>query len=232
MSDPHKSPEIENDTAVYKHAFWLYGVVIGLAIKDAIESVVPHWIHLSAADAGAVHPPHGLYLEVLRLFTFLFLAIRFYLGSAYYFGLVHESERASENFSRRSFGSDFVLGFLHFLGFVFLALTIQVHAGQPMRLFPLGVAYILGYDVAWFLYSWASKLDTRRKIKWWAIINGGVAVVSVALYLLVEKLTGNSLRAEIWTLWLVFVVTLFDIGWMMRRRPFFAPVRDWILGSE
>jgi hypothetical protein len=232
VSETHKYLEIESDKAVYKHAFWLYGVVIGLAIKDAIDSVVPHWINLSADVERAVHPPHGLYLEILRLFTFLFLAIRFYLGSAYYFGVVHESDGGSENFSNRSFGSDFVLGFLHFLGFVFLALTIKVHIGQPMRLFPLGIAYVLGYDVAWFLYSWASKLDTRRKIKWWAIINGGVAVICVALYLSVEKITGNSLRAEIWTLWLVFMVTLLDIGWMMRKRPFFAPVRDWIVGSD
>jgi hypothetical protein len=235
VSTPHTpTPEVvEDDKAIYKHAFWLYGVIVGLAIKDGVDSVVPHLINLGgAASANVAHPPHGLYLEILRLFTFLFLAVRFYLGSAYYFGLIHESNQGAILFPRRSFGSDFILGFFHFLAFAFLALTIHVHVGEPMRLFPLGVAFVLGYDVVWFVYSWLYKLDTRRKIKWWAIVNGGVLVICVALYLSVEKFTSDSLRAEIWTLWLVFWVTLFDIGWMMRRKPFFQPVRKWLVGDE
>jgi len=225
VTTPHKSGDIEDDKAIYKHAFWLYGVIIGLAIKDGIDSVVPHLIN-TGNDVVHVHPPHGLYLELLRLFTFLFLAMRFYLGSAYYFGLVHESDQASTNFPNRSFGSDFVLGFLHFLGFVFLALTLHVHVGEPMRLFPLGVAFVLGYDAVWFAYSWVSDLDTRKKIKYWAIVNGLVVIVAVALYLAVEKITGDPIMAEVWALWLVFAITLLDIGWMMRKKPFFEPIHD------
>ena len=112
---------VVDDKAIYKHAFWLYGVIIGLAIKQAFEAVVPHWIHPSA---DLPHVDYTLYLELLRFFTFLFLTIRFYLGSAYYFGLVHEAANADQEFPRRNFATDFVLGFLHFLGFVLLALTI------------------------------------------------------------------------------------------------------------
>jgi len=227
VSDPHTSPSREDDKAIYKHAFWLYGVLVGLSIKNAVDSVLPDWIHLGTMS-GIVHPRLGVYLEVLRLFTFLFMAIRFYLGSAYYFGLVHESEEAHVNFRNRSFGSDFVLGFLHFLGFVFLALTLHVHEGEPLRLFPLGVAFILGYDVAWFVYSWLSKLDSRIKIKWWAIVNGATVIVAGLIYLLVERITANQVKAEIWAMWLVFIVTLLDIGWMMRRKPFFQPIRDLV----
>lgn len=217
-------PEAKEYKAIYKHAFWLYGVIIGLAIKQAIDSVLPHWINPAAVPAN-IHPTHGKYLEWLRLFVFLFLAVRFYLGSAYYFGQVHESDTADADFPNRSFGTDFILGFLHFLGFIFLASTIHVHSGEPMRLFPLGVIFILGYDGVWFLYSWASHLDSRRLIKWWAIVNLFIVLACIATYWPIQNWHG-SLRAEMWCLWIVFVTTLLDIGWMMMRKPFFQPIKE------
>ena len=217
------SAEVKEDKAIYKHAFWLYGVIIGLAIKQALDSVLPHWINPGVAPD--LHPLHGKYLEWLRLFVFLFLAIRFYLGSAYYFGQVHESDSADKDFPHRSFGTDFVLGFLHFLGFIFLASAIHVHTGEPMRLFPLGIIFVLGFDGAWFLYSLASKLDSRKLIKWWAIVNVGTGIICIAVYWPIQSWHG-SMRAEMWVLWVVFVITLFDIGWMMARKPFFQPVKE------
>jgi hypothetical protein len=217
---------VVDDKAIYKQAFWLYGVVIGLSIKEALDSVVPHWVHPSAQT---VHIEHALYLEILRLFTFLFLTIRFYLGSAYYFGIAHEADDVAKEFPKRNFATDFVLGFLHFLGFVLLALTINVHT-EPVRLFPLAIVFVLGYDVFWFLFT--IKLDTTVLIKWWAIVNGVILVVCAVIYLLVERITQNPMRAEIWALWLVFVSTLFDIGWMMQKKPFFEPIRDWLMGKR
>lgn len=210
-----------DDKAIYKHAFWLYGVIIGLAIKQAFDGVVPHWIHPVPEQS---HLEHSLYLEILRFFTFLFLVIRFYLGSAYYFGLAHEAESAERDFPKRNFATDFVLGFLHFLGFVFLGLTINVHS--DLRLFPLAVVFVLAYDLFWFFMT--IKLDTRSLIKWWAFINGIILAVCMAIYLGVEKVTQSSQRAEVWALWVVFLTTLFDIGWMMKKKPFFEPVRDWL----
>jgi len=176
------------------------------------------------------HSVRSLYLELLRFFTFLFLSIRFYLGSAYYFGIAHEADSAATQFPKKSFATDFVLGFLHFSGFVFLALTINVHSVEPHRLFALGIVFILGYDVFWFFFT--VKLDTTDLIKWWAAVNGVIVAVCVALYLLVEKLTSSTERAELWALWVVFMTTLLDIGWMMQRKPFFEPVRDWLMGQR
>jgi hypothetical protein len=213
---------VVDDKTIYKHAFWLYGVIIGLAIKQSFETVVPHWIHPTPEFS---YPTHGLYLEVLRFFTFIFLTIRFYLGSAYYFGAAHESEDADTRFKKRSFATDFVLGFLHFLGFAFLALTISVHIGS-VRLFALGIVFILVYDVFWLGFAYSFGLKTTVLIKWWAIVNGVVVLFSLVLYLIVERVTGSPMRAEIYALWVVFATTLIDIGWMMAKKPFFEPIRD------
>ena len=54
-----------------RHSFWLYGVIVGLAIKDALETVVRHLIS----------PPPGLLhdalLESTRLVVFLITIIQF-----------------------------------------------------------------------------------------------------------------------------------------------------------
>ena len=214
-----------DDKAIYKHAFWLYGVIIGLAIKQGFEAVVPHWIH---GVPGLSHENHGLHLEILRFFTFLFLTIRFYLGSAYYFGLVHESADADKEYPKRNFATDFVIGFLHFIGFVFLGLTISVHS--ELRLFPLAIVFILGYDLVWFFMTF--KFDTSDIIKWWAFVNGVILAVCGFLYLGIERFTGSPQIAEIVALWLIFGSTLADIGWMMQKKPFFEPIREWLLGKR
>ena len=214
-----------DDKAIYKHAFWLYGVIIGLAIKEAFETVVPHWIHPTNESQ---HFQLSLFLEIFRFFTFLFLTVRFYLGSAYYFGLAHEAENAETEFPNRNFATDFVLGFLHFLGFVFAGWAVGVHG--EMRLFPLALIFILGYDLAWFVMT--RKLDTTDLIKWWAIVNGVVLGFCVLLYLVVERITTNAQLSEICALVVVFVTTLLDIGWMMQKKPFFEPIRNWIVGNR
>ena len=92
------------------------------------------------------------------------------------------------------------------------------------------MVFILGYDLLWLLMTY--RLDTSDLIKWWAFVNGVILAICFALYLGVERYTSNALRAEIWALWLVFITTLIDIGWMMQKKPFFAPVRDWLMGSR
>lgn len=171
------------------------------------------------------HPQLSVYPEVMRLFTALFLTIRFYLGAAFYFGLAHEAETAAQDFPKRNFGTDFVLGFFHFLGFVILALTINIHT-PPMYAFPLAVGFILIYDVFWYLFTF--RLDTSDLTKWWAIVNAATFVVGGFMYLLIERLTSDLVRAELYAFWLVLLVSLLDIGLMMQKKPFFQPIQDLI----
>ncbi len=204
---------------------WLYGIIVGLAIKDLLEYSLPHLIHRGADQSYLPHPQLGIYPEVIRFFTALFLMIRFYLGAAFYFGLAHEADSAAREFPRRNFGTDFVLGILHFLGFVILAMTINMHE-PPVFAFPLVVSFILGYDVFWYVFTF--KLDTSDLTRWWAIMNAATLVLGGFLYLLIYVLTHDPVRAELYALWLVLLVTLLDLGLMMNKKPFFQPIEAMV----
>src|SRR6185295_4348586 len=84
---------------LHKHAFWLFGVLVGLAIKDALEATVPHLVEFShikdlLTPLQLLQPQSGdgLYPDLARLVLFLILIVRFYLGSVFYFGDVYGDE--------------------------------------------------------------------------------------------------------------------------------------------
>lgn len=217
---------------IYKHAFWLYGVIIGLAIKEALEITIPHLINPSRLAMELAqnhqqfnfpHPQYSLYPELLRLTVFLALVIRFYLGSAYYFGTAYDADDADKKYQKKSYGVDFVFGFMHFIGFVVLALTIDIHT-TPFQWFGYAVAFILLYDFVWYVFSY--RQDTSDLIFWWMVVNGVNCLGSAVLYLIVERQTGDTIKAEIWALWPVLLVSGFDIGWMMIKRPFFELISE------
>jgi len=221
---------VTEDPAIHKHAFWLYGVLIGVAIKEALETTVPHLLNPNRlaeefARVGAVvsfpHSEIGSFPEILRLAVFIALVVRFYFGSAYYFGIVYEVGTEND-FPGRNYGVDFVLGFLHFTGFIMLALTINVHTTRP-DWFIYTVGFILMYDLLWWGLS--PKKSTGEVIFWWMAVNVGNALLSGFLYLILDP-KNHPFRAEGWALAPVIVVSIFDIGWMMKRRPFFEAVSD------
>lgn len=206
-------------------AFWLYGILVGLAIKEALERVVPHLIE--PIDVSAA--PRSLYLEVLRLTVFLCLIIRFYLGTQYYFSIAYESESSDQAYPIKSYTADFVFRFLLFVVFLILSFTIGSHQGSP-RLFSVLVFFILSYDLLWFSFSF--RQDTSRLVFWWMLVNLMNAFVSAVIYLTVDLFTGSITRAEIWALFPIIGISLLDLGWMMARRPFFEPVRGWLMETE
>jgi hypothetical protein len=212
--------------ALHKHAFWLYGVVVGLAIKEALESTIPHLIDPSHIPPSPEYlqqnVPHSFYPEFLRLVVFLALVIRFYLGSAYFFTDAYEAEDADTQFEKKNYAVDFVCGFLHFVGFVILALTIDIHS-KPIMWFPIAVSFILLYDVFWYLFCF--RYETSELMFMWMVINAGNFVLSGFLYLLVDRFGAGPVSAEVWALWPVLLVSLFDIGGMMQDKPYFDRIR-------
>ena len=156
-----------NQNRAVQHAFWLYGVIVGLALKSALETSVPHLINpprliTELLRAGEQVPlQHALlsYPEVLRLGIFLALTIRFTTGSAFYFAEVWESASADIDYPRKNYGLDLILGFVHFLFFFCLALTIDFHT-SPIHWFPLFIGIILIYDAIWWGFSF--RLSTGK----------------------------------------------------------------------
>jgi hypothetical protein len=221
---------VSEEKAINKHAFWLYGVLVGVAIKEALETSVSHFINPSRLSDELTHVgqrisfPHdqiGLYPEVIRLTAFLVLIVRFYLGSAFFYGAVYESETTTQNFTKTNYGADFIFGFMHFIIFVILALLIDIHTTPPHG-FPYCVGLILIYDVFWYVSSLGRS--TKELIFWWMIVNLITALVGAVVYLVFESKYSDMIKGEVIALWIVIGVSLLDIGLMMAKRPFFQSI--------
>jgi len=216
------------ERAIHKHAFWLYGVLVGVAIKEALETSIHHFVNPARIQEELAHLGQrisypdseiGLYPEIIRLTAFLVLIIRFYFGSAYFFGAAYQSRKAHKRFPITNYGMDFIFGFIHFVSFVILALLIDIHT-TAIHGFPYLVGFILVYDIFWYVSS--VRRSTKAMIFWWMIINLITALTAGLVYVLLER--RNVITAEIWALWIVIGVSVLDIGMMMAKRPFFLPI--------
>jgi hypothetical protein len=224
----------ETNNAIHKHAFWLYGVLVGVAIKEALESGVAHLVNPERLMAElqllhvTVNYPHSEvtgWPETIRVIVFLVLIVRFYLGSAFYFGAVYQSEDSKTKFPITNYAADFFSGFLHFVLFVILALLLEIHT-NPIAYFPFLVGFILLWDVIWFATS--IRRSTAKMIFWWMGANVVTALFGAVIYLVIELRSHDHLQAERCAFYLVILVSLLDIGLMMMKRPFFQPLGKWV----
>jgi hypothetical protein len=159
-----------------KHALWIYGVLVGLAIRECLLGINNH----NRATARRYEE----FTEVIRAIAFLFVIIRFYLGAAVFFEKVHGE---SANLGRyppeyKRFGVDFFMGFMHFL--VFFAWSVQLVSHSIGR-FGVSPPYamlivVLTYDVIWLVVS--SNYATRNDIGEWTAMNVLSVAASVASF--------------------------------------------------
>jgi hypothetical protein len=199
------------EEGLHKHAFWLYGVIVGLAIKESLIGVLPQFFSKTAR-------PYEHLLEGVRLFVFLILITRFYLGAVKYFDDAYACGEA-DSYKTKNYLIDFLIGFFHFLFFFALAISIDVHE-RPERLFPLLLIGILVYDLPWLLINWYN--DTYHLIKLWAFVNLGTLVVGSFTYLGFRSLGYSRGTSEIAALCWVLIVSLVDIAEMISRQEIFA----------
>lgn len=217
------------DKNIRRHTAWLYAVIVGLAIQQAFVTLVPHLINpgvtaeliQSNPSFHFPHPQVSVYPEVLRIIVFLVLIVRFYLGSTFFFSIAYERSDSDILFPTKNYATDFVFGLLHFLSFLILALTIDLHSTPP-HTFVYLVGFVLFYDLFWFMFSF--RQSTSRLIFWWMLINVLTALVSAMIYLVIWEMFRDPFKAETYALWLVIMVSLMDLGLMMTRRPFFRPL--------
>jgi hypothetical protein len=183
-----------------KNAFWLYGVIVGLAIKHALETVLGHTLDPSVhiyLEPGLNLPNVLRYLdggtEVARLLVFLFTIIQFYLGSVWYFDKFYETP--TTEYDNAQYATDFLFGLAHFLFFFWWALSIDTHSGY-LRIFPALAVLILVYDVVW---CWACKGGNKQRyfeIRKWALVNVGVLALAILVYFLAYHIAKNSFKVE------------------------------------
>ncbi len=201
---------------VHRHAFWVYGVIVGLAIDKALSGLIPHIFTLPNDEPWPFLP------EAARFVVFIILIVRFYLGSALYFNDAYLSDEATNLYPRKSYALDFLFGFAHFLFFYALGVSIEIH-NKPNGIFPVLLVVILAYDLLWFLAS--GDNDTRHLIKMWAFVNLITLLVSLVCYLVVNRLGYNALRAEESAFIPIVIVSIIDFAEMITQRPVFS---EWL----
>lgn len=223
---PVAPPKVEDppkdDEWLHKDAFWLYGVIVGLAIKEALTEVLPHIFSLP--KPGVMPAPYGHFLEASRLLVFLVLIIRFYLGSVTYFRDAYTCPSAKDDYSKKNYLIDFLIGFLHFLLFFALASSINIHE-KILWLFPLLTGAILSYDLLWLIINWGN--DTAYIIRFWTVINIITLGISAGLYYILK---GNGVvieQAEEIASVPVFIASLIDIAGIITNKRLFV---SWIEG--
>lgn len=205
------------------HALWLFGVLVALAMEEAIKSVVPHLLLFS--DNNRV-----LGVEALRLMVFGLMIVRHYLGAAYLFEDVHAQalqprkvadpqqpeEDARLRAAQRQFGVDFFTGLLHFTLFSAWALTLEAHHVDASDLSPLPrqfafqgtLLFILVYDFFWLL--WRPK-PHPQELKFWTTINMATAMLVLLSYHVARASEWTPIDAEVPGLLIVVAVSVFDI---------------------
>lgn len=169
--------------SIHSQAFWLYSTIVALAIREALLGSVPFLID------PPENPVFSRFDVICRLATFLIVTVRFYLGSAFFFDVVHTNESAEHKFPDRKYNIDFLFGFFHFLCFFGWAFSIDIHTKPPV-LFPILLGIILVYDLIWLLV--ARKISTKKLIKMWAKANAETFVGALILYLIIQTYLSYS----------------------------------------
>jgi len=194
---------------LYKQGLWFYGVIIGLAIKESLVDVFPHLISFQQSDTRVI------WFESVRLLVFLALSIRFYLGSVIFFEKAYGRPDSDKVYRRKSFGLDFLFGFLHFLLFFALAMSIDLDKNRK-HWFSVFVGAILLYDVPWLIAS--RNLSTRHLIKMWTAINSLTFVLAAATYSVIRSWQEDALWAELCAYFWIMLANAIDMAEMITEK--------------
>jgi|ERR1051326_640278 hypothetical protein len=211
----------------HNHAFWVYGVIVGLAIREGLVKVISQNIDYQAPVTQGPATPHDVSLQAIRLVLFLGVIIRFYLGSAIYFDSVYCSDKSDKKYPTKNYGIDFLLGLIHFILFFGWCetLTRSDHLVHGFGSFLLGLGMILLYDMLWWIVN--AKYSTTKKIAPWAILNLVTVLCATVVWALLTICTdvGPKWR-EVLALLPVGFMTVVDFGEMFSNRNL---ITDWIV---
>lgn len=175
MEQPESFDKISSQE-IHGHSFWLYTVIVGLSVEEALQHVLPHVGELSLSiQTDALL---DIVLEFIRLALFLTLIVRFYLGSVRFFSQGHLNEKADIDYENKNYTYDFFFGLIHFSGF--LALSLSIDSQKPFWVWLFWLSFVLLYDFIWLFGC--RKYDTKKIIKYWTYLNGFTFVLSFAFY--------------------------------------------------
>lgn len=205
---------------------WLLTVIIGLAVTTGVREFSLFLI------SPPKTPPPALLPVAVRFAIFIILAIRWTLGSLWYFDKYYISNKKVEGLTKPFFWDLFV-SFFNFLAFVPLSLTItnpatadsmvakwlndHIAGGKQLSLFLWIVGFLLAYDSVWLIIR---KVGLKRirgtstmRIHWlWTILN--LVTLSICCCILFWfGWQGKPLEsAEIFIAFVLIVAAMFDLN--------------------
>jgi hypothetical protein len=188
---------------IHTQSFWVYGVIVGLAIREALSRTIPGIVSSNPDPGWFVR------LETWRLLIFLTMIIRFYLGSSLFFNKAYIDPVSSPKFQKKSYGLDFICGLVIFMIFFGWSITIgdKTRLSHGMSNFLLLLTVILAYDFVWFIVN--LRYDTVHSIKLWMAINILTFVFAAVIFFAIREIRSNDVLAEE----LAFIpVALFSYG--------------------
>jgi hypothetical protein len=164
----------------HKEFFWIYGVLVGLAIREALTQTLHHTFSIPALDSAWI-----LHIEIWRTVLFILMIVRFYVGAVVFFSGVYG---ASSPQTQNNYYLDFLMGFTQFVLFYAWSVTIFSYSRSAKGFsYYLDVLFIiLLFDLLWFVFN--MRNDTAQTIKVWTIVNSLTALVSYACFIAAAKI--------------------------------------------
>ena len=203
---------------LHTHANYIYGVIVGLAIREALVRTVPQLIPPFSLELWKV------YLVVFRLILFLLTITCFYFGAGIYFDKVHLNPETAVKYPRKSYGLDFASGLIHFLIFFAWSLTVvdfsRHAAGVSPFLFLLSAVFL--YDLVWIFAN--VRFDSVQEIKMWTLMCLFVFVVATAVFFVSRTITQNDVFSEELALVVYLAYLAGDAVELLTGQPVFLPL--------
>ncbi len=181
------------------HALLLYGVIVGLCIRDALSGTLPNILAPGAAGpTGTVFP---VFPETLRLVAFLTMVVRFYMGAAAYAAKCKDHE----------YKLDLFFGILHFILFYAWSISIPLQ-GSSGHWFRDILMVILGYNMLWWLVRHRVVGRPIYMVRLWTLVNALTALMIFSLFSLLRSLNWTTNDAEGVVLILLIVISWIDLS--------------------
>jgi hypothetical protein len=198
--------------------FFLYGAIVGLAIREAFSRVGPSLVSFLSSNTE----PWKMHLEGARLAVFFFAISTFYVGSVAFFDKVH-SEDSSTSYPRSKYAYDFWFGLIHFVLFFLCAITINDFARTKagFSLFLIYLACIFLYDLFWLVINW--NQDTFEEIKVWAWSSAVTVFLAWVAFLVAKHVFGkNEVIAEYASLAIIGAYLIVDLAELLTGNQYIS----------
>jgi hypothetical protein len=168
--------------------FFLYGAVVGLAIREALVRVGPGLVNFLSSPIE----PWKIRLEFFRLVIFFLAISTFYIGAVFFFDRVHVGDEAEKTYPRSNYFYDFWFGLIHFVLFFLCAITINdfLRVKSGLSLFLIYLAIIFLYDLWWLFIN--RKQDSFEEIKVWAWSSAVAVFLAGVAFLFAKHVFGRD----------------------------------------